>query len=209
MTRGPTRVLVIADDDVLAARIEASLHAGGKHHVRVGHPRSLTRLLEEEAPAAIVLAATTTARAATALAALSRTSSAVPVLLLAEDLQAAWTSAARRAGVRALLHRRASAEELASAVGAVAAGLVVLHQDVFRPVHAPAPTAEEERALTPRELEILEMLAEGLSNQTIARRLHISTHTVKFHVAAILEKLGAGTRTEAVTLGVRRGLISL
>jgi DNA-binding NarL/FixJ family response regulator len=63
--------------------------------------------------------------------------------------------------------------------------------------------------LTVREVEILEMLAEGLSNRTIARRLAISTYTVKFHVASVLDKLGAATRTEAVTMGLRRGLISL
>ena len=68
---------------------------------------------------------------------------------------------------------------------------------------------EAERALTLRELEILEMLAEGLRNQAIGRRLGISAYTVKFHVASILDKLGAAGRTEAVTLGVRRGLISL
>jgi DNA-binding NarL/FixJ family response regulator len=63
--------------------------------------------------------------------------------------------------------------------------------------------------LTPRELEILEMLAEGMSNRTIAARLGISSQTVKFHVASILAKLGAASRTEAVTFGVRQGLIAL
>jgi DNA-binding NarL/FixJ family response regulator len=63
--------------------------------------------------------------------------------------------------------------------------------------------------LTPRELEILEMIAEGMSNRTIAAHLGISDYTVKFHVASILAKLGAASRTEAVTLGVRHGLISL
>ena len=61
----------------------------------------------------------------------------------------------------------------------------------------------------PREQEILEMLAEGLSNRLIAGRLGISSQTVKFHVAAILAKLGAGSRTEAVTFGLRQGLIGL
>jgi len=63
--------------------------------------------------------------------------------------------------------------------------------------------------LTPRELEILEMLAEGISNRTIAARLGISSQTVKFHVASIRAKLGAASRTEAVTFGVRQGLIAL
>ena len=64
-------------------------------------------------------------------------------------------------------------------------------------------------ALTAREQEILEMIAEGMSNRIIANRLGISSQTVKFHVASILAKLGAGSRTEAVTFGLRQGLIAL
>jgi DNA-binding NarL/FixJ family response regulator len=63
--------------------------------------------------------------------------------------------------------------------------------------------------LTPRESEVLQMLASGFANKTIAARLKISEHTVKFHVASILGKLGAGSRTEAVSLGIRRGLVLL
>ena len=63
--------------------------------------------------------------------------------------------------------------------------------------------------LTPREMEILEMLAEGLSNKQIAGRLNISEHTGKFHVNSILGKLGAGTRTEAVMRGLRSGLLKM
>lgn len=66
-----------------------------------------------------------------------------------------------------------------------------------------------EEALTPREIEVLELLAEGLPNKTIAQRLGISDQTVKFHVASLFGKLGAATRTELVRLAVRRGLISL
>ena len=64
-------------------------------------------------------------------------------------------------------------------------------------------------ALTAREIDVLELLAEGLSNKGIARRLGISDQTVKFHVASITGKLGAHTRTGAVRLAVRRGLITL
>ncbi len=64
-------------------------------------------------------------------------------------------------------------------------------------------------ALTPREVEVLRLLADGASNKVIAYKLGISDHTVKFHVTSILSKLNAGTRTEAVTLGVRMGLVYL
>src|SRR5262249_20725809 len=66
-----------------------------------------------------------------------------------------------------------------------------------------------EEPLTPREIEVLELLAEGLPNKTIATRLGISDQTVKFHVASISGKLGAANRTDAVRRAVRRGLISL
>ena len=69
--------------------------------------------------------------------------------------------------------------------------------------------AELYEALTPRELEVLEALAQGLSNKAIASRLDISEHTVKFHVSAIFGKLGAENRTDAVRRGVRLGLITL
>ena len=64
-------------------------------------------------------------------------------------------------------------------------------------------------ALTPREIEVLRLLADGTSNKMIAHRLGISDHTVKFHVTSILTKLNAGSRTEAVTMGVRMGLVYL
>ena len=71
---------------------------------------------------------------------------------------------------------------------------------------ADQPPAE---ALTPREIDVLELLAEGLSNKGIARRLGISDQTVKFHVASIASKLGATNRTEAVRIALRRGLLTL
>jgi DNA-binding NarL/FixJ family response regulator len=71
------------------------------------------------------------------------------------------------------------------------------------------PPASASEALTPREIEVLAMMAEGLANKTIAYRLNISEHTVKFHVGSIFGKLGAQSRTEAVTLGIRQGLIML
>jgi DNA-binding NarL/FixJ family response regulator len=111
-----------------------------------------------------------------------------------------------------LLPRDASAELIREAVRAVAAGLIAL-DPVAVPslVSAPArpladPSAEP---LTTREREVLALLAQGLANKTIAQRLGISEHTVKFHVGAILTKLGAGSRTEAVTLAARQGLLML
>ena len=63
--------------------------------------------------------------------------------------------------------------------------------------------------LTPREVQVLELLAEGLPNKAIAARLGVSDQTVKFHVASVCGKLGAANRTQAVRVAVRRGLVSL
>jgi two-component system, NarL family, response regulator YdfI len=114
--------------------------------------------------------------------------------------------------LRGVLPRDAGAGEILAAVEAVAAGLVALHPealDALRrrgPVRAASDTAQP---LTARELEVLGMLAEGLGNKAIASRLAISSHTAKFHVAAIMGKLGARSRTEAVALGLRRGLVAI
>ena len=117
-----------------------------------------------------------------------------------------------RAGLRGLLPRDAAEAEIAAAIEALAAGLVVLHPVTTRAAGArPALRASPEEArpepLTPRELEVLTMLAEGLGNRAIARSLGISVHTVKFHVAAVLDKLAARSRAEAVAVGLRRGLL--
>jgi DNA-binding NarL/FixJ family response regulator len=94
---------------------------------------------------------------------------------------------------------------------AAAQGLVVLDPSLSNPAllarDPSSPSLVEE--LTPRELQVLELLAEGLPNKVIARRLGISDHTVKFHVNAVLGKLGAQSRTEAVVRATRLGLILL
>ena len=121
-----------------------------------------------------------------------------------------------RSGVKAILPRSASAEEILQAVEAVATGLLVLHSDAIEALLTLLPTSERVmeattplQALTSREIEVLGMLAEGLGNKAIAKRLGISEHTVKFHVSSIFSKLNASSRTEAVTLGARQGLIML
>jgi DNA-binding CsgD family transcriptional regulator len=73
----------------------------------------------------------------------------------------------------------------------------------------PRPAALPEAALTPREAEVLALMAEGATNKVIARRLGISVSTAKFHVASVLDKLDAGSRTDAVALGMRLGVLHL
>jgi DNA-binding NarL/FixJ family response regulator len=103
--------------------------------------------------------------------------------------------------------RKPDGPRLVAALVAVASGLTVLDFSL-----APSFSTTEESTplqLTMREQQVLELLAAGCSNRRIARRLSISEHTAKFHVNGILVKLGAGTRTEAVVIGARRGLVML
>jgi two-component system, NarL family, response regulator YdfI len=141
---------------------------------------------------------------------------AAPAVVLTNDDQPAWTPEALRAGVRALLPRDASPAAILAAVDAAASGMALVDPqelEALLAVSAPAQTGETTAApatpLTPRELEVLRMMADGAANKEIAWRLGISEHTVKFHVASILGKLDAGTRTEAVARGLRTGLILL
>ena len=149
------------------------------------------------------------------LVSLDELTAQTPAVLLAPDPEDFRVLAAATAAPRAYLLSDATADELAAAVQAVARGLVVFDPAVARTAladrAAPVRAGPDEpaEALTERELEVLRLLALGLPNKGIALRLSISEHTVKFHVGAILAKLGASGRTEAVMLAARRGLLPL
>jgi two-component system, NarL family, response regulator YdfI len=131
------------------------------------------------------------------------------IVLLTEDPQPSTTLDLLRAGARAVLNRDSSGPQIAAAIEAAAAGLVALRPEDIEPwLGSPRPAGLSE-PLTPRETEVLGMMAEGLANKVIAHRLGISEHTVKFHVTSVMAKLNAASRTEAVMLGVRQGLILL
>ena len=137
----------------------------------------------------------------------------IPVILLLPDVPSGVVSQALRVGVRGILPPSPEPRQLVAALDAVIRGLVVLGNGSEVPMRPPAgrTTAVEELAepLTPREREVLRLLASGLGNKEIAAKLRISEHTAKFHVASILGKLGAASRTEAVSIGMRNGLILL
>jgi DNA-binding NarL/FixJ family response regulator len=130
-----------------------------------------------------------------------------PVLALASDPARAREALA--SGARGVVSRRTTDARLSRALDSILEGLIVideeLAEDALRP---PARPLGSHETLTPRELEVLELLASGLSNKEIAERLGVSFHTVKFHVNAILGKLGAASRAEAVALAAKAGLLS-
>lgn len=137
-------------------------------------------------------------------------------------------TSAIRLGARGYLTRDATADELGSAIRAAKNGLFVLHRIPAQTLLAEAESegpfpAEDERRpprvysseedliepLSARELDVLRLMVRGMSNKRLASELVITEHTVKFHIRSILAKLGAANRTEAVTLALQRGLVSL
>lgn len=127
------------------------------------------------------------------------------VLVLSDD-----PMVAADASLQGVLPSTARGSQIASAIMALAEGLRVrLHggpATADRLGFAP-PEPASRPLLTPRELEVLALVGEGMSNKTIARKLGISSHTVKYHLEAVFTKLGVRSRAEAVTRGLRRGLL--
>jgi two-component system, NarL family, response regulator YdfI len=138
---------------------------------------------------------------------------APPIVVITDDRDGEWIRDRFGGPIRAVLPGDAFPEEILAAIESVAVGLAVARPADLRSLtlgSRPRARLEKgERSLSPREIEVLRMIADGLGNKSIAFRLGISDHTVKFHVASIMGKLGASSRTEAVTEGLRRGLIPL
>ena len=116
-----------------------------------------------------------------------------------------------REGIRGVLPKNASREQVIAAIQAAAAGLIVFEVGEVDDLLEPVVVSETQEALleplTDREIEVLRLLADGFGNKEIALRMGISEHTVKFHVASIMGKLGVGNRTEAVMSGILHGLL--
>jgi DNA-binding NarL/FixJ family response regulator len=202
---GAVAVAICSADPALRDRLARVLGADAGLAIAgaVVDAAALTRLIEERG-VELVLADTPTAEQVRGW---TRRHRATAIIVLA-DATPSGALELLRAGARAVLARSADAADVAVALMAVRRGLCVLPYGV----PGEPPPAEQnagEAALTARELEVLAALADGLSNKGIARRLGISFHTVKFHVAGILAKLDADSRTEAVTKGAQLGLVML
>lgn len=215
----PIRVLILADDPLARAGLAAMLDTEPALNV-IGHTNPANTVLAPFPHDVAVfdlgweldddLTALTTDTPALELD--------TPLLVLLPDGErtaeaVAQLNAAERNAAYGILARNARAEMIVAALYALQAGLVTLDPSLtgnLLPVSPVAPTLDPPTTpLTPREQEVLDLLAEGLPNKTIARRLTISEYTVKFHVNAILTKLNAASRTEAVVRATRLGLITL
>jgi DNA-binding NarL/FixJ family response regulator len=196
-----TRVGIAGPDGVLRAGLEALLRSDPDVQV--------TYVADgpDQATAADVLVALDAD-----LDALSLREDLTGIVVLTAQPSAEFVRAALRLGVRSVLPHDCSASELRAAVEAAVSGLVALRAGdveslLLNPQEAPAVTGD--RVLSPREAEVLRLLADGLANKEIGYRLGISEHTVKFHVNSILTRLDVSSRAEAVAVGMRRGLILL
>jgi DNA-binding NarL/FixJ family response regulator len=125
-----------------------------------------------------------------------------PLVVLSDDPAVAADMA-----LAAVLPRHAGERQIAAAAAAVAEGLTVRTPALPEAAGFALPEPKSRPLLTPREMEILAQVGQGMSNKAIARRLGISAHTVKYHLEAVFTKLGVRSRAEAVTRGLRHGLL--
>jgi DNA-binding NarL/FixJ family response regulator len=211
-----TRVLIVAASPLVRAGLQNVL--GSLRFDVVASIASVEaladQLLESEPDAVVVHAADGEQEQILEALASSELARESAVLLVTDHAPPGFAAEAIRSGVRAVLPADVSADQLKSSLEAATAGFILVHpSDVSAlfsaPTPASAPPDDLPEPLTRREREVLQMLASGLGNKEIASRLSMSEHTAKFHVASILGKLGASTRTEAVSLGIRRGLVLL
>ncbi|GAB1543643.1 response regulator transcription factor [Scytonema sp. NUACC21] len=213
------RVLVVAASPVVRAGLSAVLTTNSKLTVigTTSDLDGLAREIEQLQPEVVLLDLSSNFQKSVweKLLSLQQQQEPSAFLILTDEFDSLDLEAGLRAGIKGILPQSSTESEIVAAVEAVAFGLVVLHSDAMEYVLALKDTTGREKvvpavqALTPREIEVLEMLGVGLGNKAIAKRLQISEHTVKFHVSSIFQKLGVSTRTEAVAVGVRLGLIML
>jgi DNA-binding NarL/FixJ family response regulator len=205
---GAVAVAICSADRALRARLERRVGADASLGLigAVGDAAALDRLMEKHRVALAVVQAPSVEH----LRRWTRRHRATFVAIL--DDAPDGGVAALRAGARALMSPAAGDAEIAITLAAAARGLCVLPPATLQSAVADEParaTGADEGPLTARELEVLGAMADGASNKAIARRLGISFHTAKFHVAGILAKLDADSRTEAVTRAAQLGLVML
>lgn len=205
------RLAILAANPTIRAGLSALL--GGEEDMEVLREAPGPEALDEQIDVLVVAADP-------GLAALDSLARLPPLLLLSEDPAAAWDLADLPIRAWGLLPPEAGAEELAAAVRALHSGLLAASAPLLGPLLRPRPLlpvsgrvgtvkGSSPAPLSPRETEVLGLLAQGLGNKQIAASLALSEHTVKFHTSAIYAKLGVTNRTEAVRRGIERGLLTL
>jgi DNA-binding NarL/FixJ family response regulator len=192
-----TRVFIIADSDAEARKLVQFFRES--HGFAVSGFGLADRLLQVKGDVDVILVHS---RELGQIPALSQAT--VPILCL---VQQGETRTLKLNRASAVLRQDASPAQIRAATAALAAGLHVESLSATALHNDGGADFTLQEALTDREIGVLNLIAEGLTNPEIARRLSISRNTVKFHVSSIIAKLGATSRTDAVTLGMKRGLI--
>jgi DNA-binding NarL/FixJ family response regulator len=196
--------------------VDSMLHAGRFLPLRAARelrllaatlPSTLLFRLQSDHPDVIVIAAGEGFLAGLSQrSALQEVFSDVPAVLLAAQANTAIVRNAARMKIYSVLPMGATTHQLVTAIAATVAGFAVT---LPRPRAEPADIMRIAEDLTAREVEVLRLMARGYRNKQLAALLNISEHTAKFHVSSVLAKLGARTRTEAVTIGMTRGLVAI
>jgi DNA-binding NarL/FixJ family response regulator len=203
----PVRVLVVGSDPLARSSL-AALLGSDPDFALVGEESGAAPLSKDSARAQVLIW-DLGLEPRQALDRLRGEHPSTPAVALVPD--EATAAQAIAAGASGVLFRYLDRARLFAALRAVIQGLAVLEEPMGRSLlrarFEPRPLTEE--PLTAREREVLQLLSQGLSNKEIAQRLGISAHTARFHVNAILAKLGAQSRTEAVVQAARRGLVVL
>jgi len=208
------RVLVWAKPAITRAGLEAIVQADARFEVAGVGSRTADLLsgLRQYTPD-VVLLDVADKPIARLLPGFAEPAASPAFVILLEPPRRVEVLRALQAGVRAVLARDAHTHEITAALEAAHNGLTVFSPEILDVLLPNSMESAGDGDLPPgeplseRESDVLALMAEGAGNKEIAARLHISEHTVKFHVSSILNKLGAATRTEAVTRGYKEGLI--
>jgi two-component system, NarL family, response regulator YdfI len=211
------RVLIVASSSISRSGLETLLRASSSLQIvgLISEFGQLAEKVEELQPDVVVAEITGQDTALPEEIPKLSEEAPVAIVLLVDDANSERDLDAFRNGARAVLPRNMSPDGIIAAVEAVGAGLAVLLPEGLDSLLREGSVSHRSvspplvEALTPREIEVLGMMVEGWGNKEISARLGISEHTVKFHVASIMGKLNASSRTEAVTSGIRHGLIML
>jgi DNA-binding NarL/FixJ family response regulator len=214
----PLRILLVAGDSTRRAYLgETVAHAlNGRARVTSDSRISAERFAASKSD--LLLAdLESSADSAALLRFLKNAPAGTASVALIDEPDPGWVRSALRASLNAIIARDAAREDILLALQAAEAGLVLLHPTSASGLMQESSlrdtgdniTEELAEELTARESEVLRLVSTGLGNKEVAGRLAISEHTVKFHISSILGKLHAGSRTEAVSLGIRRGLIPI
>jgi DNA-binding NarL/FixJ family response regulator len=202
----PFVVLPVVESMLHAGRFQSLGAARELDLLAVSLPSTLLFRAQSDHPDIIVIAGEAFLAGSSQRSGLREVFSDIPAVLLAAQPNAAIVRSSARMNIYSVLPMDATTHQLVAAIAATVAGFAVT---LPRPPAAPAEAMRIAEDLTAREVEVLRLMARGFRNKQLAALLNISEHTAKFHVSSVLAKLGARTRTEAVTIGMTRGLVAI